>query len=152
MHIGELGFLIKKIKRASFTVEAAFIMPMVLFVLFEILQGGLWLHDEAVLEALVIKRLEWGEMALRYDGDIVTGRPDYEAILQKEEREEKWGAVERDLNEELQEVLFMEKTVNIKIDRYKPLLGEKEIRLLGGEGKRSLFVFDPAEHKRRVSR
>lgn len=73
------------IKRGSFTVEAAFILPVVLLIIFGLLSCGLWLQEEIVSELEELRILEKKEMELKHIGDIETGRPDYDKILYRPE-------------------------------------------------------------------
>ncbi len=139
------------VKKGSFTVEAAFIIPMVLAVLFGILNTGFTLYDEAVLEAAVLRFLEKGEMAVRHLGDMESGRPDYEKILIKPDEMEKIKIQEEVLTEEILGQLLRKREVRLEFCISGIFWEEKEIGLLGEAGKRSLPLFYPAEHKRRVS-
>lgn len=142
----------ERIKKGSFTVEAAFIMPVVLAVVFGILKSGLMLHDEAVLEAAVTGVLEKGEMALKHTGDIETGRPDYENLLLREKGKAGLETCEKQLEEELLELFLLKKVSGITVHTTASFLGEEKIELWGNAGKRSLTVWNPAEYKRRRSR
>lgn len=139
------------VKKGSFTVEAAFIIPVVLAVLFGILNTGFMLYDEAVLEAAVLRFLEKGEMAVRHLGDMESGRPDYEKILIKPDEMEKIKIQEEVLTEEILGQLLRKREVRLEFCISGVFWEEKEIGLLGEAGKRSLPLFYPAEHKRRVS-
>lgn len=76
----------ESIKKGSFTVEAAFIMSAILFVVFGILRCGLSLQEEIVQELEILRDFERKEMEEKHIGDVETGRPDYERILERPER------------------------------------------------------------------
>lgn len=141
---------LESIKKGSFTVEAAFVLPLILAVLFAIIRSGFLLHDEAVLEAAALRLLEKGEMAVKHLGDMETGRPDYERILLEAGSLENADAQERMLREELLGQFFMKEVSALRLEVSGTFSEEKKIELLGNAGKRSLPVFHPAEHKRRV--
>lgn len=73
------------VARGSFTVEAAFVMPIVLFVIFMLIKTGFLVYEEAVLGAEKLRLLEKREMTVKHIGDVETGRPDYERLFEKPE-------------------------------------------------------------------
>lgn len=75
----------ERIKKGSFTVEIALIMPAILLVVFGVLRCGLLLQEEIVQDMEVLRVFERKEMEEKHIGDVITGRPDYEKILEKPE-------------------------------------------------------------------
>ena len=142
----------QSLKKGSFTVEAAFIMPLLLVVLFGVLRGGFLLHDESVLEAAVLEVLEKGEMALKHIGDMETGRPDYEQILTENKELERKRVQEELLQKEIKQLFLIKEPSELIIQASGLLLEEKKLEVCGNAGKRSLSVFCPTEYTRRVSR
>lgn len=140
------------LKKGSFTVEAAFIMPIILVILFGVIRGGFLLHDEAVLEAVVLEVLEKGEMAVKHIGDMETGRPDYEQILAENKELERKEVQEKLLLEELEQLFLIKQPALLSLKLSGFLLEEKKLELCGTMGERGVSLFCPTEYKRRVSR
>ena len=69
----------KKIK-GSFTVEAALVMPIVLFVITSLICLSFYLHDKCRIEGSVDKALFKASMTLKHNADIETGAVNYENI------------------------------------------------------------------------
>lgn len=69
----------KKLK-GSFTVEAALVMPIVLFVTISLIYLSFYLHDKNRIEGTVDKALFKAMMTLKHDADIETGAVNYEGI------------------------------------------------------------------------
>ncbi|MFW5629633.1 MAG: TadE family protein [Acetivibrio ethanolgignens] len=78
----------ESVKKGSFTVEAALIMPVILLVVFGVLRCGLLLQEEIVQDLEVLQIFERKEMEEKHIGDTETGRPDYEKILETPERKQ----------------------------------------------------------------
>jgi hypothetical protein len=141
----------KRLKKASFTVEAALIMSLVLTVIFGSIRLGLLLHDEAVLDGIVIQEMEKGEMAARHLGDMESGRPDYESLLSKADNTENIKTQKEWLRTELRGSFLMKKEDELSVSFSGNIL-EKTIEVSGNKGKRVLTLFYPAEYKRRFGK
>lgn len=85
----------RAVVRGSFTVEAAFVMPIVILVIFMLIKTGFLVYGEAVSGAEKLRIFEKREMAVRHIGDVETGRPDYERLFEKPElssEDRKWAS------------------------------------------------------------
>lgn len=66
--------------KASLTVEATFIMPVVLFIIVFIIYLSFYLHDYCKINGLVDVTLHKASMNLKHDADIATGRVNFNEI------------------------------------------------------------------------
>lgn len=66
--------------KASFTIEAVFIMPIVLFTMVFILYLSFYLHDYCRIRGITDGALHKASMNLKHEADIITGRVNYEEI------------------------------------------------------------------------
>lgn len=69
----------KKIK-ASFTVEASFVMSIVLFTIIFIIYLSFYLHDYSVMKGITDGVLYKSTLYLKHEADIGTGKVDYDKI------------------------------------------------------------------------
>lgn len=118
--------------KGSFTVEAAFVMPVVLLVLFLLIRTGLMLYEEARTDAEAARALEKGEMAVRHLGDVQSGRPDYES-------------------------LFLEPPGMVELEEgqlsFSGIFPEEKRAVLIKDGREwSVSIYNPAEYRRRIGK
>lgn len=71
----------KKVK-ASFTVEAVFVMPIVLFTMVFIIYLSFYLHDYSRIQSVTDSVLHKAILYHKHGADIATGRVNYEEINQ----------------------------------------------------------------------
>lgn len=69
----------KKIK-ASLTVEAAFVMPIVFFTIIALMYLAFYLHDRNRIQTVSDLSMQKASMTLKHNADIVTGRVSYQRI------------------------------------------------------------------------
>lgn len=65
---------------ASMTVEAAFVIPIVIFVIFALMYLAFWLHDRVRLETVMEKALGRGDFLVSQRGEIDGSSCDYENL------------------------------------------------------------------------
>jgi Flp pilus assembly protein TadG len=70
----------KKGMKGSLTVEAALIMPLVIFMLFALMYITFYLHDRCRIQGAVDKALYKAMLTIKHEADISTGETDYENI------------------------------------------------------------------------
>ncbi len=66
--------------KGSFTVEAAFILPLIIFIIFTLVYLAFYLHDRNRMEGIVDQVLHKGAITVKHDADFDTGRVDYANI------------------------------------------------------------------------
>lgn len=66
--------------KASFTIEAVFIMPIVLFTMVFIIYLSFYLHDYCKILGITDGALHKASMNLKHEADIASGRVNYEEI------------------------------------------------------------------------
>jgi len=71
---------LKKMIKASFTIEAVFVMPIVLFTMVSIIFLSFFLHDYCRLQGITDHVLHKAIINLKQEGDIKTGRVNYDLI------------------------------------------------------------------------
>lgn len=64
----------------SMTIEAAFVMPIVIITVFSLIYLSFCLHDRCKIQGTVDKILHRSELSVKHDGDLVTGYINYDAI------------------------------------------------------------------------
>jgi hypothetical protein len=69
--------------RGSFTVEAALLLPMIIFIICSLVYLGFYLHDRSRLEGLVDEVLMKGALSAKHEADIRTGKVDYANIRKR---------------------------------------------------------------------
>jgi hypothetical protein len=74
----------KMTKQGSFTIEASFIMPLVIFVIITLVYIGFYLHDMTYLQGLANEGALKGAKALTYpERDLEIGRIEYSSMLDR---------------------------------------------------------------------
>lgn len=66
--------------RGSFTVEAALLLPMIIFIIYSMVFLAFYLHDRNRLEGIVDMVLHKGALTLKHEADLPSGSVDYENI------------------------------------------------------------------------
>jgi hypothetical protein len=116
----------KKSVRGSVTVEAALVMPLIVFIIFALLYLTFFLHDKSRIQNAVDKTLHKAALTVKHEADISSGEVYYEDINNRgvfylpfgstEEEENKiWDYVSR----ELQNGLLIADISNIKVNAGK---------------------------------
>jgi hypothetical protein len=67
-------------KSGSITVEAAFIMPILVFAISALIYLAFYLHDVSMIQAVLDKTLHKEGVSVKHDADIITGEISYEDI------------------------------------------------------------------------
>lgn len=70
----------RKYARGSFTVEAAFIFPIILFVIFSLICVTFYIHDKCRLQAVADRILHKASLTIKHEADIQSGKVSYEKI------------------------------------------------------------------------
>lgn len=70
----------KFIKQGSITVEAAFVLPFVVFAISALIYLALYLHDISLIQAAVDQSLHKSGLSVKHDADVATGEIAYENI------------------------------------------------------------------------
>jgi hypothetical protein len=73
----------KKTVKGSYTVEIAFVFPIVLFVIVGLIYLGFYMHDKDKIEAVINETLIKGRNLLQNETDMNTGLIDYEAYYKR---------------------------------------------------------------------
>jgi hypothetical protein len=113
----------KKSVRGSVTVEAALVMPLVVFIIFALLYLAFFLHDKSRIQSVVDKSLHKAALTVKHEADISSGTVYYEDINDRgvfylpfgsteEEKYKIWDYVSR----ELQSGLLTAIITNIKVN------------------------------------
>lgn len=66
--------------RGSFTVEAALLLPMIIFIIYAMILLAFYLHDRNSLEGAVDEILHKGALTLKHEADLASGSMKYENI------------------------------------------------------------------------
>lgn len=66
--------------KASFTIEAVFVMPILLFTIVSIIYLSFYLHDYCRLQGVTDHVLHKATLNLKHEADIKTGRVNYDEI------------------------------------------------------------------------
>lgn len=76
----EPGHGVMTMKQANITVEAAFVMPIVIYMLFALIYLAFFLHDWCIIQGKVDHVMLKAAITAKYDADSVTGEQVYEDI------------------------------------------------------------------------
>lgn len=117
-----------RLVNGSITVEAAFVMPIVILAIFALLYLSLYLHDICRIQSVMDLALNKVGMTVKQESDFKTGRVHYEKIGKRNtfqlfsgigEEEEK--QIESYLQEDISKGLFLMKikAIDVKADQFK---------------------------------
>lgn len=131
----------------SYTVEAVFVMPIILFLLFGIIYVAFYLHDEVILQTVVSKYLQ------RIQDDMIASKHADEETLEKETMQlflqegKEWLCITSVSSTDMEYgVLKVDLSFLQKQKIHLPLPG-----ILSSEEKKRSFhslIYDPAENLR----
>lgn len=108
--------------KGSITVEAAFVMPIVILSIFALIYLSFYLHDNCLIQGTMDLTLHKAGMTVKHEADISTGEVSYERISDRgvfyllfgeTEQEEK--LIQTYLEQELSKGLFITKIYGIKV-------------------------------------
>lgn len=68
------------VKQASITVEAAFVMPIVIFTIFALIYLAFYLHDYSRIQGALDNALHKAAINMKHEADFATGETSYEDI------------------------------------------------------------------------
>lgn len=116
--------------KGSITVEAAFVMPLVIMTIFALIYLTFYLHDVCRIQAILHKTLHKTGLVLKHDADIASGKVIYENInnrgilyLVLGDTEEAKADLEALLYQELSKGLLAMKLTEVKTEVGKFNLG-----------------------------
>ncbi len=114
--------------KASITVEAAFVMPIVILTIFALIYLSFYLHDLCRIQGIVDVTLHKAGLILKHESELATAEIDYEYIkdqgifdlLQEDSKESEQELYEY-LQQKLSKGLFLAKIADIeaKVERSK---------------------------------
>jgi hypothetical protein len=134
--------------RGSITVEAAFIMPIVIFFVFALIYFAFYLHDICRIQSKIDLVLYKAGITVKHEADIVTGHVDYKKIgsrgvfyllLGSTNEEEK--QVQNYLCQELEEGLFLVKVdkIDVTVEKQKIVVSVETGTQVSLKGIKDLF-------------
>ena len=71
-------FLDKSTVKGSYTVEAALILPIILFIIIGLMYLGFYLHDKVKIQSIINDTSTRGGELIQYEADLETGLIDYD--------------------------------------------------------------------------
>lgn len=105
----------------SITVEAAFLMPIVIFAIFAIIYLAFYLHDVCRIQGIVDKTLQKAALCVKHEADLKTGKVNYQVIGDRGVFYLILGATDKDVEQiqkyaqqELSQGLFITKATEIE--------------------------------------
>ncbi|MDF2609909.1 MAG: putative rane protein [Lachnospiraceae bacterium] len=114
--------MLKTKVKGSYTVEAAFLMPMVLFVTIAVLYLGFYLHDRARVQSIMNDALTNSRSLIQYEADMNTGSIDYAAYRDRDiwypyfnEFKEKEGGIIAYVTNQFEKGLFLTKLEDAEV-------------------------------------
>lgn len=115
-------------KEGSLTVEAALLMPFILFVVFSLVYLAFYLHDISKIQGIVDDSLKKASFTLKHEADFVTGETSYDNIdkrgvfyLIMGSTESEKETIQNYLQKKLSKGLFLAKITEIqtKVSKWK---------------------------------
>lgn len=113
----------KKNESGIITVEAALIMPMIVFILFALMYLSFYLHDKCRVQGIVDQILHKAELTVKHEADYSTGEIYYENISNRGVFYLPFGNttmdednIRRYLQMKLESGLFLVKVTDIQVD------------------------------------
>ncbi|MBB2184690.1 pilus assembly protein [Lachnospiraceae bacterium MD1] len=123
--------LSKQTLQGSMTVEAAFVMPIVIFVVFALLYLSFYLHDKCRIQGIINKTLHKASITLKHEADIDTGNLSYETIgergvfyLLMGNNDMEASQIQQYLQQELSEGLFLTRIAEVNSE-----VGKTKVKL-----------------------
>lgn len=123
----------------SFTVEAALILPMVIFIILAIVFLSFYLYDICRIEGVMDRVLHQAALTLKHESNIATGEVDYLKLRDRGvfylligDTNEEEAAIEDYLWQELDKGLFFAKVTDIQVTAGKQKVtvsAEAEVRI-----------------------
>jgi len=111
---------------ASVTVEAVFVMPVVLLTVFALIYLAFYLHDRCRIQGIVDQTLHNASVSLKHETDPETGRADYDRIgdrgvyyLLLGDRSESETKFQSYLGKELSGGLWLTRVTRIQADMHR---------------------------------
>lgn len=135
--------MVKQKLRGSFTVEAALLLPMILFILFSMVCLSFYLHDRSRMEGILDEVLHKGAITAKHEADMRTGKVEYENIgnrgvfyLLTGDTEQQEKELEDYLQEILEQGFFLTEITDIQVEVNRltiriALEGEFEVPMKG---------------------
>lgn len=118
--------IVNKEEKGSITVEAAFVMPIVVLTVFALIYLAFYLHDYNKIQGTVDLVIHKAGITVKHDADIATGRMSYEDISDRgvfylltgdsQVEEHKIGEL---LGQELSKGLFITYIINTEVEACK---------------------------------
>jgi len=132
----------------SLTVEAAYILPIIIFTIFALIYLAFYLQDMCRIQGMLDKTLIKAGFAVKHEADIATGEVAYDRINDRgvfylavgsTEKEEK--QIQKYLQQELAEKLFLSniKSVKVEVGKFKITLAVEANTKVSLPGIRYLF-------------
>ena len=123
---------LKKVEKSgSITVEAAFVMPLVIFTMIALILLGFYLHDVCKVQGIVDKTLHKAALCVKHEADITSGKIAYERINRRGVFYLVFGNTEQE-KEEIQEYLVKELSEGLfisQIDAVKVGAGKSKLTI-----------------------
>jgi hypothetical protein len=108
--------------KASITVEAAFVMPIVILTVFALLYLSFYLHDFCRIQGAIDMTLHRAGLIMKHESELATAKIDYEHIkdqeifdLWQEDSKEEEQELQVYLRRELSKGLFLTKVADIEV-------------------------------------
>lgn len=138
----------ENIDRGSITVEAAFVLPIVILTVFALIYLTFYLHDICRIQALTDMTLHKAGITVKHEADIATGEVAYDSINDRgvfyilfgnSEKEEE--QIQSYLMQQLKDGLFLTRIsgVSVKADKFKIKISVKTVTEVSLPGIRWLF-------------
>lgn len=113
-----------KLEKGSLTVEAALIMPLLLFVLFSVIYFAFFLHDKCRIQGMLDKMIHRAGLSLNHEGDLETGKIYYDSVNERDIFYSLWGnyneekaQIKQYMQKNLSEGLIFTKVRDLQVDR-----------------------------------
>jgi hypothetical protein len=112
----------RNMRSGSITVEAAFVMPIVILAVFAVIYLAFYLHDMCRIQAAMDKTLHKAAITIKHEADMETGEVAYENINDRGVFFLLYGGLEEEmiiedyLQQELSEGLFLSKIISVSAD------------------------------------
>jgi len=110
-------------ERGNITVEAALVMPVVVFVLFALMYLSFYLHDRCIVQSAVDQTLHRAALTLKHEADFSTGEIYYKEINSRGVFYLPFGSTKAEednirkfLQKELEDGLFLAKISGVHVD------------------------------------